>query len=87
MIDALWKYKKDRYIMIQSSDIELVNALADSVAKVLPTGIKVMKNSRLDEETRGDYRLVVEVESNDSKSSENLLQYLWKDVPQLAVEY
>lgn len=73
--------------MIQSSDIELVNALADSVAKVLPTGIKVMKNSRLDEETRGDYRLVVEVESNDSKSSENLLQYLWKDVPQLAVEY
>lgn len=87
MIDALWKYKKDRYLVIQSSDIELVNALADSVAKVLPTGIKVMKNSRLDEETRGDYRLVVEVESNDSKSSENLLQYLWKDVPQLAVEY
>ena len=45
IIKALWKFKRDRYILISSSDTELINVLADSVAKVLPTGIE-MVNAR-----------------------------------------
>ena len=39
IIKALWKFKRDRYVLIASSDTEMINVLADSVAKILPTGI------------------------------------------------
>ena len=38
LIKLLRILKEDRYMIISSSDEELVNMLADSVIKVLPTG-------------------------------------------------
>lgn len=48
LIKALWHFKKDRYIIMQSSDIELVNVLADSVAKVFSTGIEIVTAEDVD---------------------------------------
>lgn len=58
MLKALWRVKKDRYMIIHSSDADLVNVLADSVLKVLPTGVETIQSQQLDE-TLGSYKLIV----------------------------
>ena len=87
IINAIWRFKKDRYVVIQSTDTELVNMLADTVAKVLPTGVEVINTSQQDHSRAGDYRLVIQSERNNTKAHDNLVRYLWKDVPQLSLEY
>ena len=84
MIKALWRFKKDRYIIIQSADAELVNVLADSVAKVQDTGIETVTSREIDHST-ARYKLIVEV--YDGEPSDSLVRYLSKDVPDLTLEY
>lgn len=84
MIKALWRFKKDRYIIIQSADAELVNVLADSVAKVQDTGIETVTSREIDHST-ASYKLIVEV--YDGEPSDSLVRYLSKDVPDLTLEY
>ena len=73
LIKSLWRYKKDRYLIIQTSDAELVNVLADSVAKVLETGIETV-NAREIDHNIASYKLIVEVV--DGKPTESLVRYL-----------
>ena len=84
LIKALWRYKKDRYLIVQSNDPELVNVLADQVAKVLDTGIETVKSKEIDNKI-SSYKLIVEV--LDGKPSDSLVRYLSKDVPDLTLEY
>ena len=73
LIKSLWRYKKDRYLIIQTSDAELVNVLADSVAKDLETGIETV-NAREIDHNIASYKLIVEVV--DGKPTESLVRYL-----------
>ena len=84
IIKALWRYKKDRYLIIQSNDAELVNVLADKVAKVLDTGIETVNSREIDNKI-ASYKLIVEV--LDGRPSDSLVRYLSKDVPDLTLEY
>lgn len=43
IIRAIWRFKKDRYIVINSSDNELISMLSDSIAKVLPDGLEILQ--------------------------------------------
>ena len=84
MIKSLWRFKKDRYVIIQSSDVDLVNVLADSVAKVLSTGMETVNSNEIDLNI-ASYKLIIEVV--DGKPSDILLRYLSKDCPDLTLEY
>lgn len=84
MIKTLWRAKKDRFVIIHSSDADLVNVLADSVVKVLPTGIEIIQSQQVDH-SLGSFKLIVQVEGG--KPSDNLVRYLSKDVEGLTLEY
>jgi len=84
-LKMLWSFKKDKYVIIHSSDAELVNVLADQVAKVLPSGLETESSRDVDHHNFGSFRLVVEVEGG--KPSDSLVRYLSKDVPDLTLEY
>ena len=84
IIKALWHYKRDRYLLVHSTDTELINVLADQVAIVDDTGIEILDSQEIDHEI-ASYKLVVEV--FDGKPSESLVRYLSKDIPDLTLEY
>jgi len=61
-----------------------VNVLADSIGKVLSTGIETVSSREIDHKI-ASYKLIVEV--LDGKPSDSLVRYLSKDCPDLTLEY
>lgn len=77
MMKTLWRFKKDRYVIISSSDADLVSMLADSVARVMPSGIQAVTRQEAEQEL-ASYKLSVKVE--EGKPSNNLVKFLSHDV-------
>lgn len=84
LIKIILRAKQDRYIVIHSSDPELVQVLADSFAKVTKSGIEpvVLEDANI----FSSYRLAVQVKDG-GMPSDDLIRYLGKDVEDLFLEY
>lgn len=84
LIKIILRAKQDRYMVIHSSDAELVQVLADSFIEVTESGIEPV--SLEDADSFGSYRLAVQVKDG-GKPSDDLIRYLGKDVDDLVLEY
>ena len=84
LIKTLRHFKKHRYLVIQSSDQDLINTLADLILNIGPNGAQTIDLLQVDYSV-SSYQLIVEVEGG--KPSEYLIRYLQKDTEELILEY